>query len=150
MIWVHLLFAVIVAVAFTAILLAIGNGNAYERGGWGAALVLFGILLLTSWAGGVWLNPVGPQLLGAEWMPFVLMGFVVALLIAAMSPLHRPRNRVEAREADAADEVVSTTVTAFFWIFAVCLIAAITLHYAYIDPRNAGHVAERPAAEVVR
>jgi hypothetical protein len=99
-IWVHLLFAVVVAVVFTGILWAIGSGNAYERSEWGAMLVLFGILFLTSWAGGVWLSPIGPQLFGAEWMPFVLMGFVV--------------------------------------------------HYAYVDPRNAGHVAERPASEVVR
>lgn len=154
MIWVHLLFAVAVAIAFTAILFAVGRGGAYEQGGWGAALVLFAILFLTSWAGGVWLNPVGPRLFGAEWMPFVLMGFVVALLVAAMSPARRPRNRVEAQvqaqEAAAADEVVSTTLTAFFWVFAVALIAAITLHYAYIDPRNQGHLAERPAAETLR
>lgn len=150
MIWVHLLFAVLVAIAFTAILLAIGGGNAYERSGWGAALVIFAVLFLTSWAGGVWLNPVGPQFFGAEWMPFLLMGFVVALLIAAMSPMRRPRNRVEAREAAAAEEVVDTTVTAFFWIFAVCLIAAITLHYAYIDQHNAGHVAGRESNEVLR
>ena len=149
MIWIHLLFAIAVAVAFTLILLAIGRGNAYEGSGWGTALVLFAILFLTSWAGGVWLSPVGPQLFGAQWMPFVLMGFVVALLVAAMTP-HRPRSRVAAEEAAAADEVVSTTVTAFFWIFAVALLAAITLHYAYIDPRNAGHVAERPATETLR
>ena len=149
MIWIHLLFAVAVAVCFTAILLAVGRGNAYEEGGWGAALILFAILFLTSWAGGIWLSPVGPQLFGAQWMPFVLMGFVVALLVAAMTP-RRPRNRVATVEAAAADEVVTTTVTAFFWIFAVALIAAITLHYAYIDPRNAGHVAERPATQTLR
>ena len=66
-----------------------------------------------------------------------------------MTP-HRPRSRVVAEEAAAADEVVSTTVTAFFWNFAVALLAAITLHYAYIDPRNACHTAQRPAAETLR
>lgn len=150
MIWIHLLFAVIVAVAFTAMLLAIGNGAAYQRGGWGAALVLFAVLFLTSWAGGVWLHPMGPQLFGAQWMPFALMGFVVALLVAAMSPVRRPRGRIEAEQAAAAEEVVGTTVSAFLWIFAVCLIAAITLHYAYIDERNAGPVAERPTGERLR
>jgi hypothetical protein len=130
-------------VAFTAILLAIDKGNAYQRGGWGAALMLFAVLFLTSWAGGVWLSPMGPQLFGAQWMPFLLMGFVVALLVAAMSPVRRPRGRVEAQQAAAAEEVVSTTVSAFLWIFAICLIAAITLHYAYHDPRNAGPIAGR-------
>ena len=129
---VHLAFAVVVAIVFTAILLAIGRGNAYERGGWATGLVMFGILFLTSWAGGLWLNPVGPRMFGAEWMPFLLMGFVVALLIAAMSPGRRPQSRVQAQEAAAAEEVVGTTVTAFFWILAICLIAAITLHYAYL------------------
>ena len=132
----HLFFALIVALVFTIILVAIGRGNAYERGSWATALVLFGVLFLTSWAGGIWLHPVGPQIFGAAWMPFLLMGFVIALLIAAMSPGHRPRNRVAAEEAAEAEEVVGTTVTAYLAIFAVCLIAAITLHYAYLDEQR--------------
>ncbi|HVX15409.1 MAG TPA: hypothetical protein VHC22_29740 [Pirellulales bacterium] len=150
MVWIHVLFAVAVAIAFTAILFAIGRGNAYERGGWATALVLFGILFLTSWAGGIWLSPIGPQLFGAAWLPFLLMGFVVALLIAAMLPVRQPRTRIEAQESAAAEEVVGTTVTAFLWIFAVCLIAAITVHYAYRDQQRAGEMAGRPPAEVVR
>jgi hypothetical protein len=150
MIWIHVLFAVGVAVAFTAVLLAIDKGNAYERGGWAAVLVLFAILFLTSWAGGIWLNPIGPQLLGAAWLPFVFMGFVMAMLMAAMYPARRPRSRAESEESAAAEEVVGTTVTAFLWIFAVCLIAAITIHYAYLDQRQAGQMAGRETREVLR
>ncbi|HEX7379061.1 MAG TPA: hypothetical protein VF278_18205 [Pirellulales bacterium] len=101
--------SVLAAIAFTAILLAIGRGNAYESGGWGAALILFAVLFLTSWAGGIWLHPMGPELFGAPWMPFVLTAFVVTMLVAA-----------------------------------------ITLHYAYYDERNAGPVAGRQAEEALR
>lgn len=150
MVWIHVLFAVLAAIAFTAILLAIGRGNAYESGGWGAALILFAVLFLTSWAGGIWLHPLGPELFGAPWMPFVLTAFVVTMLVAAMSPVRRSRGQVEARQAAVAEEVVGTTVSAFLWIFAICLIAAITLHYAYHDERNAGPVAGRQAEEALR
>jgi hypothetical protein len=145
---VHLFFALLVAMVFTAILLAIGRGG-YERAGWATAIILFSVLFLTSWAGGVWLHPVGPTIWGAAWMPFLAVGFVIALLVAAISPGHRPRTRLQAEEMADAKEVVNTSVTAFLWIFAVCLIAAITLHYAYVDEtRLAGE--RRGAAQTVQ
>ncbi|HWB14344.1 MAG TPA: hypothetical protein VG826_34280 [Pirellulales bacterium] len=149
MLGVHLLFALVVALVFTAILAAIGRGG-YERGNWLTAVILFGILFLASWAGGIWLHPVGPTVWGAAWMPFVAVGFMVALLVAAVSAHHRRRTPRDAQEALEAEEVVGTTVTAFLWIFAVCLVAAITLHYAYLDERHLagerrGHDAAPPS-----
>ena len=153
---VHLLFALIVALVFTAILVAIGRGG-YERANWATLVILFGILFLTAWAGGIWLHPVGPTIWGAAWMPFVAVGFVVALLVAAISPNRRPRTVVQAEESAEAKEVVNTTVTAFLWIFAVCLVAAITLHYAYLDEqrlagerRGEANTAQRDTAQPVR
>ncbi|HJT36226.1 MAG TPA: hypothetical protein VJ783_29665 [Pirellulales bacterium] len=150
---IHILFAIVVALVFTAILAAIFGREGYEEGGWATALILFGVLFLTSWAGGVWLTPIGPQLLGVPWLPFVLMGFVAALLLAAMSPGRPPRTRREAREQAEAQEVVSTTASAFVWILAVCMIFAITLHYAYQQQQVAGRglgpedrAAQAPAA----
>lgn len=152
----HLFFAILVAVVFTAILLAIGCGG-YERGGWATALILFGILLLTSWAGGIWLHPVGPTVWGAAWMPFFVVGFVVALLVAAVAPSRHPRTRLAAEEAAEAKEVVGTTISAFLAILAVCLIAAITLHYAYVDEqrlagerRGEANTAQRDVGQPVR
>jgi hypothetical protein len=133
---IHVFFALVVALVFTGILLAIRRGG-YERGNWLTAVILFGILFLTSWAGGIWLHPLGPTVWGAAWMPFVAVGFLVALLVAAVSDKARRRAPVDAQQAAEAEEVVGTTVTAFLWIFAVCLIAAITLHYAYRDERLA-------------
>lgn len=150
----HILFAIVVAVVFTAILAAIFGREGYEEGAWATALILFGILFLTSWAGGVWLTPIGPQLFGVPWLPFVLMGFVAALLLAAMSPGRPPRTPREAREQADAQEVVGTTASAFAWILAVCLIFAITIHYAYRQSQvarvGAGpqeRAAQAPAAE---
>lgn len=81
------------------------------------------------------------------------MGFVAALLLAAMSPGRPPRTTREAREQAEAQEVVSTTASAFVWILAVCMIFAITLHYAYQQQQVAGRgmgpeerAAQAPAA----
>jgi hypothetical protein len=135
MVGIHILLAIAVAAVLTAVLVAVIGFNAYEQGGWATALVLFGVLFLTAWAGGVWLHPIGPQVYGTAWMPFVLMGVVAALLIAAVSPRH-PRTRIAAQEQADAAEVMGSTVSAFVWIFGICLIAAITLHYAYHDQRS--------------
>jgi len=43
------------------------------------------ILFLATWAGGIWLVPIGPRLWGVAWGSFVVVGLVVALLIGAVS-----------------------------------------------------------------
>lgn len=146
---IHIAIAIVVALVFTAILVAIFGRGGYEEGGWATALIVFGVLFLTSWAGGVWLTPVGPQLFGVPWLPFVLMGFVAALLLSAMSPARPPRTMREAREQADAQEVVATTASAFVWILAGCLIFAITLHYAYQQQQVAGARAA-PAARAAQ
>lgn len=90
------------------------------------------LIFLLSWAGGVWLTPMGPPLLGAYWLPFLLVGLTVALLLAAV-PMGRKRESTvelvdvkrEKKEEKAALMVMGT----FFWILVLTLIAVLFFRY---------------------
>jgi hypothetical protein len=92
----------------------------------------FLIVLFASWAGGVWVRPAGPVLWGVYWVPFVIVGLLAALILAATTPrrpLPKPPTSVEEAEAKAEAEVLAVTLGASFWIMLVFLIIAIFVHY---------------------
>jgi hypothetical protein len=79
------------------------------------------------WAGGVWVTPVGPPIFGVYWLPFLLIGLFVVLLIAAGStPERRPPAETVAREEEAA-----LGLSAFFWVLLLVLAIAIAAGYSW-------------------
>ena len=95
------------------------------RRGWaetwlGIALALV-LLLLAVWAGGVWLMPLGPMLWGGHWLSFLLVGFFVVLVLAALMP-SRP---VRTSAADSAGPLFGV----LFVVAVVALAGAIVLKY---------------------
>jgi hypothetical protein len=120
-----LVFALIIAGIFAA---AFGS-----RGPWESFLLFFIVLLLFTWAGGVWVTPFGPVLFGGYWLPFLIVAIVVALLLAAAVP---PEDRREDRLIETAEPVrppeetaTLATVGFFFWLFIFVLIVAIVIAY---------------------
>jgi hypothetical protein len=128
MFFVHLLFALVAALILSAIF-AVGFR---KTGPWENIFILFMLIFLISWAGGVWLSPIGPPLWGAYWVPFLLVGLMAALLLAAV-PLARKRESTvelvdvkrEKKEEKAALFVMGT----FFWILILALIAILFFRY---------------------
>lgn len=120
-----LLFALIVALVLTVLFVGVlrrpGRGE-----GW---LWFFAIVLLASWAGGVWARPVGPAVWGYFWVPFVFVGLSVAVLLAASAPRERPRTRREALEQHEAEEEAESALTALAWAAAFLFLAAIAANY---------------------
>ncbi len=100
------------------------------RGYWSSLLFLFSILFLGSWAGGVWLTPFGPSAWGVVWLPFVLTGFIVALVLIAVVPRHRPRNEEQAEEQADIEVGTPGIVGVAFWILIIALVISIVAHYA--------------------
>ena len=120
---VEVMTALAVAILLTAILAATLPARRLWRG-W---LLFFGVVLLSAWAGGVWLPPVGPSMFGIAWMPFLFVGLVVALLLA---PSVRRRAREGDRSRDGADDVpVETTFSVLIWVLMIGLAVAILLAY---------------------
>jgi hypothetical protein len=133
MILLDLLFAAIVALLLTFVF----AGACRRCGPWESALWFFVIVLLVTWVGGVWAEPVGPPLWGIYWVPFLGMGLLVALLLAAATPTPRPPERLpEAKEQPTTDtgapSAAVTTALALSWLFWALLVAllfAVFVHY---------------------
>jgi hypothetical protein len=119
-----------------ALLLAVILGLALSgalgvRGPWAAPWAIFVVLFLFIWAGGVWITPSGPPILGVYWMPYVLFGVLLALLIAASSSRDSPReSTVRLEDPPGHGAAASAGLTAFFWLLIAALVITILFGYA--------------------
>lgn len=155
---IDLLFAFVIALVAAAILapLIAGGTRSAAAGGvearaafWPAFMFVFLIVLAVTWAGGIWTAPFGPPLWGSYWLPFLIVGFVVALLIAAMIPRKRRRRRGRRAAGVAAspggpqgklaptgperaedEDEAGLILGIFFWAVIMVLALAILIGYA--------------------
>jgi hypothetical protein len=132
MLIVDILFALVFALLFAALLVW-----PFSRSGPGPAsgFVFFALLLfLAIWAGGIWLEPVGPGLWGRPFLSFLIIGLVIMLLLAAAVPPVRhtspPVSAGEAAREVEREQTAATAVGVFFWILLVVFIASIVARYA--------------------
>ena len=82
MILMDVVFALIIALLLVLIFTIIFRAKPPDFG----SVAFFLIVFLSSWAGGIWLTPIGPVSWGVYWLPFLLVGVMVALLLAAVHP----------------------------------------------------------------
>lgn len=131
MLWVDLLIAAAVASFLAAALAGVFAWRHPRKPElWPTALFLFLVLFLAAWAGGVWVRPSGPRLLGVAFIPFFLAGGVVALLLlAAATPTRRPRNAEEEQERAEEAAAVGVAFGIFFWALLLSLVAVIAIRY---------------------
>ena len=122
-----LLTAFLIAIALVILFGVLIRGEAI-----GAGLLWFFLLLfLATWAGGVWVAPVGPPLFGVSWLGFLLVGLFFALLIMALLPPAPPRSLPpgEMREEVETEATAFAAVNAFFWILLIGFVVAIAAGY---------------------
>ncbi len=101
-----------------------------RKGPWAKVSVFFLVVFLASWAAGKWMDPIGPPIVGFYWLPFMLFGLVIALLMAAAMPFTTPS--IRRRERDDSGEGVETAqvvFNTFFWIFLILLLGLIIAAY---------------------
>ena len=121
MIFPHATLALLLALIFAAVLAAAFG----VRGPWVAPWAVFLVMFLGIWAGGVWITPVGPALYGVYWLPFMLTGLIIGLLVAASSD-HRPN---ASEGAVTQKEATRIGVSTFFWVMVALLILVIFAYY---------------------
>jgi hypothetical protein len=122
---VALLMAMVLAMILTAVL---GRRAAGPGAGF---LLFFLVLFLATWAGGLWLVPQGPNLWGVPIVSYVLVGLVLALILAAVSPPGRGAAETQNPAPDAED-TKAAAATAFglmFWVTLAVLAIAIGVRY---------------------
>ena len=97
---------------------------------------LFLIIFFATWAGGLWMRPFGPTMWGVHWLSFLLVGVVVALILAASWVRPMPQGREgtiemleKMKEKREAEQVAWITLTIFFWILMIILLSAIVFNY---------------------
>jgi flagellar biosynthesis protein FliQ len=120
---------------FFALLFVVLFGRGFRlRGPWKRFSLLFAVVFLATWAGGVWLTPVGPVLWGGYWLPFLIVGLVVSLLLAATVAAESDESTVELVDVEQKEEDKKAIVTAlgvFFWVLVVALVVGIVIRYVW-------------------
>jgi hypothetical protein len=119
---------------FVALLLSLVVFVGLRRTGpWASFLFLFLALFLATWAGGIWITPIGQPLGGSYWLPFLMAGVVFALLLASITPADRTEEStiklVTEEEKQARERTVRRAAGVLFWLFAGVLVLIIVLRY---------------------
>jgi hypothetical protein len=122
-----LFFAFLLAIVFTLVFASRFRGQ-----GWGLGMIFFFLILfLATWAGGLWLTPIGPLWWGVPWFSFLLVSVVVGLLLAVMTPdRRRPPGSANARRRVQSEADTIVAIDIFFWLLLAGLLVAIAVHYA--------------------
>lgn len=123
----------LVAFLVSLLLSAIVVVGMRRTGPWASFFFLFLALFLATWAGGIWITPIGRPVGGVYWLPFLVAGVVFALLLASMERIDTRAETsiklVTEQERKAHKKEVRRTVGLFFWLFACVLALAILLRY---------------------
>lgn len=137
MFFLHFLIALIMALL---VVLLVTRGFR-RRGPWPAIWPLIVLILLASWAGGMWITPFGPSLWGVALLPFVVVAILFALFFAALpkSPDEKLREEETQVELVTAKEQYESEHKDFvlgwvFWFLAVLLLLAIIVRYLLYPP----------------
>lgn len=128
MVFVEALFALAVALFLTVVFAVIGRqGRRPAR-----VIVFFVVVFLGAWAGGIWITPVGPSILGVYWVSFFAAGLLFALVLEAVAAFStRPAEPQSGhiQEDKKEEREIESVLGAFFWVLLAMFVAAIILGY---------------------
>jgi NADH:ubiquinone oxidoreductase subunit 6 (subunit J) len=131
----HLLIALLVALFCSLLLIPFRRSRSAQAKTSTAVgvLFLFFILFLGTWAGGLWITPFGSPWLGVYWMPFLVAGIFVALLVAATDQSsRRSYGGAETRTDHVEHAALATSFGLLFWILIMALAIAVIAGYSAI------------------
>ena len=120
-----LLAALVVAVVMTGIIVALGR-----KGPWGTVWTFFLVLFLALWIVSLYVRAVGPVHFGIAWLPIVIGGLLLTVLLLAVVPdanFRRNERLQKEVEVDQSNELQSTGVGRFFWVLIFLMVAAIMI-----------------------
>lgn len=107
-----------------------------SRGGRTGFIWFFLIILMATWAGGIWLQPFGPAFGEIRWMPFLAIGLLFAIFVTLFGSRKPPHGRHETldkleeiAQERKLEKVTYVTLSAFFWVVLFTLLVAIFIRY---------------------
>jgi hypothetical protein len=99
------------------------------RGPWGSIWTFFIITLFAVIAAGFWIQPTGPMYRDIYYMPPLVVGILVALLLAAAAPSPRTRSRLEKRNDSEKEEADFYALGIFFWVLFTLMLLILAIGY---------------------
>lgn len=104
-----------------------------KRGPWGSMWTFFLVLFLTLSVVSIYVAPIGPVYWGIAWIPIVVAGLIVTILLIAAMP-HPVKNN--SRDGNGEDDITArsdfpvTPVGRFFWALIILFVIAIIIGMA--------------------
>jgi hypothetical protein len=117
-----LIIAILITIFFSSLLRI--------RGPWGKVWTFFIIILVAVIAAGLWVQPAGPVYQNIYYMPPLVVGILVALLLAAATPSPRARSTLD--RSDNTEEKKDADFYAmgiFFWILFALMLIILAIGY---------------------
>jgi MFS family permease len=126
MIFGDFLIALIIALFFTTVLTISGK----KHRSWRKIIAIFLIMLFASWAGGIWITPVGPAFLGIYWLSFFVVALITVLILETVSTLHAAPFKEDKKETQKKEEALEVLISTSFLILLIVFVIIIVLGYA--------------------
>ena len=104
-----------------------------SKGPWNNLGTLFLVVFLITLAGGLWIGPRGPMMMGSYWIPYLVIAGLTALLLANFisnrsTEVLRPPEE-ELTKADSPQTASIAALGVAFWIFVCALIISIAVSF---------------------
>jgi hypothetical protein len=122
------LFSLAAALFLTAVFAVIGRQAKTPR----RVIAFFLVVFLGAWAGGIWIAPIGPSILGVYWLSFFAVGLVFSLVLEAVAafsvrPSESQKNDIQ--EDKKEEREIESVLGIFFWILVLTFVGALVFGY---------------------
>jgi MFS family permease len=122
--------ALVIALFFTIVLAVSGK----KHRTWKRMIMIFLIILFSSWAGGVWITPIGPAFLGIYWLSFFIVALILSLILETVSTLHASPPDIDKKETRKEEESLEVLISSSFLILLIIFIIIIVIGYLKQNP----------------
>lgn len=118
--YVGILFALFYAIVITSIFTLIFRNTGPWKGSW----IFFFLIFLIALGAGEWTLPIGPAVWGYYWIPGLIAAIILALLLAAATPVSVSGKDITDRDKIEKDQITEETmiIGMFFWILIIILL----------------------------
>jgi hypothetical protein len=97
------------------------------RGPWPSAIWFFLILFTGTWALGGFFRPFGPAVGDAFWVPYLIAALLIAMLLAAATPIRPP----SARDGERGGIRAVRGAGVLFWLVLAASLLLLAIQYAW-------------------
>jgi len=100
------------------------------RGPWGSFWTFFSVILLAVLVADLWIEPIGPYYGDIYWLPPLIVGVIIAFLLAATSPPTKPiKNYKEPLNEIIEEQSEVIALGTFFWFLLILLLLLVVVGF---------------------